>query len=62
MNSFGLCRSCIYYRPVEKVCVRSTIKIELRNYEINYSLADSVRLDEKKCGLEAKWFKKNQNK
>jgi len=62
MNSFSLCRSCIYYRPLEKVCVRSTHKIEMRHYEITYTLADFVRLDEKKCGLEAKWFEKNKHK
>ena len=46
MSSFTLCRVCIHFNPVNKTCVKA----------VGPERAVAVRLDPKKCGIEAKWF------
>jgi len=46
MSSFTLCRVCIHFNPVNKTCVKA----------VGPERATAVRLDPKKCGIEAKWF------
>jgi hypothetical protein len=50
-----LCKLCIHYNPIKKTCVKyiPTVKPPKNN------LAETVRLDEKQCGPQAKWFKSN---
>jgi len=51
MSSFTLCRVCIHFNPVNKTCVKAVTGAS-RGHE----RAVAVRLDPKKCGIEAKWF------
>jgi hypothetical protein len=50
MSSFTLCRVCIHFNPVNKTCVKAVTTTR------GHERALAVRLDPKKCGIEAKWF------
>ena len=54
MSSFTLCRVCIHFNPVNKTCVKAVIGAS--RGQIHHANAKSVRLDNKQCGIEAKWF------
>ena len=54
MSSFTLCRVCIHFNPVNKTCVKSVIGAS--RGKITHERAVSARLDNNKCGIEAKWF------
>lgn len=54
--SFGLCRMCIYYKPIEKTCSRSVLKSDMRHHEIIFAPVQKVRTDETACGIDALWF------
>jgi hypothetical protein len=54
-NSFTLCKVCIHYNPIKKTCVKSVAGATRGN--LVHNPIWTVRLDEKQCGVEAKWFK-----
>jgi len=54
MASFTLCRICVFFKAGEGTCSRSVTA--LRGCGAKHTLAALVRLDETKCGLQARWF------
>jgi len=49
-----LCKKCIHYNSKEKTCMRSVVA--LSKSKVFYDFAKAVRYDQKRCGVDAKWF------
>jgi hypothetical protein len=62
------CRNCVYYKPYKNGEFDSRLSNceyfgtkNIHSDVISYDYADSCRIDETKCGLEGKYFVKDNN-
>lgn len=55
MSLSALCKVCFHYNHGDKTCGRSVIAVN--KGKLYHDYAKTVRLDDKRCGPQGKWYK-----